>query len=33
MTKNGEKIHDYLDDLQYEISLGYSNYGHEKGQS
>ncbi len=31
MTKNGEKTHDHLEDLQYEILLGISNYGHKKG--
>jgi hypothetical protein len=30
MTKNGEKIHDYLEYLQYDILLGGSNYGHKK---
>ncbi len=32
MTKNGEKIHDHLEYLQYDISLGASNCGHKKGR-
>jgi len=29
MTKNGEKIQGYLENLQFEISLGCANYGHK----
>ena len=29
MSENGEKIQDYLENLQHEISLGYECYGHK----
>ena len=32
-TENGEKIQDYLENLQYEISVGCVEYGHKYSQN
>jgi hypothetical protein len=32
-TENGEKIQYYLENLQYEISVGCVKYGHEYSQN
>ena len=33
MTKRGEKIQDYLESLQHEVSLGCENNGHRYSQN
>lgn len=33
VTKNGERVRDYLENVSYELALGCTNHGHKYSQN